>query len=403
MSSDMDSSGVYRLLFGKSLTITSVIVSAVFIVIPAFLLFELPALIPLPTFPVPTIPCDYQAVAGVLFFMAIILRKPWQLLRFPRHNSVPFVIGLTWNARLLHCRKYTKRKMRDCLMFLGVLFSVRYVLVFIFDHHWTVTSLLLPEIPVFLIFGILYVFSNRIVDSIPCSKKEYITHEQHTAGSGIVLNSGITYMSIAGIIASIVAKPVHTVLVRMILYIIRRDAFGTVFLHSAGIVVCSAAALMLPQSVEVIARIVLIAAPVFLVGEHHGTISLSVGKTIDCPYWDFTSRQIVLSGIYFYAIVAAPYVLIFILRQIIHFHSADYVAIINFIISTIALCTVAGRNFFVCAWEKKENNGGLIIWAASVILCSLMPLAGIIFSCLLLGVNGYYIYRSNFTAIRVEG
>jgi hypothetical protein len=402
MKTDPNSSGVFNLLFGKTLTTASVIVSAVIIVIPAFMLFELPALIPLPTFPVPTIPCDYQAVAGVLFFMTIILRKPWQVLRFPRHNSVLFVIGLTWSERMIHCKVFTKRKMLECLLFLGVLFSVRYVLVFIFDHHWTITGLLLPEIPVFMIFGVLYTLSDKIVESIPCSKKEYVTAAHNTISSGIHSEKGGTYLSIARIIASAIPKPVHTIVVRMILYIIRRDALGAMFLHLSAVIICSIAAFVLPQSVEMLVRIVLVAVPVFLFSEHHDAIRGAIEKTIDCPYWNFSSRQIVLAGTVLYGIISMPYLLIFIVRQIVHLNSADFVAIINFFIATIALCTVAGRSFFISAWDKKENAGSLVIWAGSVILCLLMPILGVIFSTLILASNGYYIYKSNFLAIRKD-
>lgn len=396
-------SGVYKLLFGRSPLTGGIAMSAIIFSIAGFMLFELPALIPLRTFPVPTIPCDYQAVAGIVFFMSIILRKPWQILRFPRHNSVPFVIGLTWHDRQELCKTFTKRKMSECLVFLGVFFAVRYILILIFDHDWTITGMLLPEIPVFVLLWLLYSLSDRIVCAIPYSEKEYVVQEKRSSGSAVISKRRITYMSIAKFIVSWISKPVHTVAVRMILYVIRRDAFGTLFLHTAGIILCTVMAVLLPQSVEVLSRIVLIAAPVFLFGEHREQIVASIGKTIDCPCWSFTSRQIMLSGTFLYATVAAPYALIFIIRQIVNRGAVDFAAVVNFFLATAALCTVAGKGFFFSAWEKKDNGGELAIWAASLILCTLMPLLGVAFSAVLLAVNSSSIYRNNFQAQRRDG
>jgi|GEM_PF-2211048 len=397
-----DSPELYRLFFGKKLKIMSVVVSAIIIVIPAFLLFELPALIPLPSFPVPSIPCDYLALAGILFFMVIILRKPWSLLRFPRHNSLPFILGLTWQYRQRSCMSFTKRKMLECLVFLSVFFFIRYGLVFTFDHNWSLIDLVFPEIPVFLLFCILSIFSDHIVRAIPCSKKEYVIHEHHGKEKKYAANYGTMFLSIAHFVAYAIRRPAHTVIVRMILYILRRDMAGTLFLHTAAVIICGVVVVLLPPPVELLVRILLLSVPIFLLNEHQDSIRLSVLKTIDCPYWSFTSRQIIAAGIYLCAIIYVPYALLFAVRQIFFNNAVQTAEIVNFIVSSAALCTVAGRSFYTTAWQKKEQNTSLVMWAGSVILCTLMPLLGIAFSIVLIIVNFIYIQKNNWWVIRTD-
>ena len=225
----MPSALLLKQMFGKQLALVNLISTSILMSILWFSIFELPELIPIPSYQIPTIPCDYQAIAGVLFFMTIILRKPYLLLRHPRLTSWLFVAGITYCQRQLACFYFVKRKMFEAVVFMGAFFFVRYILLFIFDHHITIVGLLIPEVPLFLLLGTLYILSKRIVYSLPFSRKEYLSVKEYSSGRIVNHNMKSGFISFAGIFASGSSKPVHTVIIRMILYVLRKDQWGTLF------------------------------------------------------------------------------------------------------------------------------------------------------------------------------
>lgn len=388
------SPSLYRSLFGKQISFVSIIISAISISIPAFLLFELPPLIPLPSFPVPSIPCDYQAIVGIFFFMVIIMRKPFILLRHPRRLSYVFVAGIIYRQRQLFSMLFTKRKMLECLIFLSVFFIIRYFLLFTFDHHPTLIGLLIPEVPVFLLFGILYLLSDRIICSLPFSKKEIICVQQQSNSLLFKSNKKFTYLTFAKIVAFASEKPVHTMILRMVLYIIRNDSWGVLFLQLASVVIGIVVATFLPWSVELLTRVVLLGAPVFLLGEHREAIVASIVKTIESPSYYFNSKEIMHAGIYVSSFVFIPYILIYFVRQILFIHHFDILAFTDFLLSVIALCLIIGRSFFESGRGGKENGGAIFFFSVPVVMCSLMPIIGIVFSSIMIAVN-IYIFRTN--------
>jgi hypothetical protein len=392
---------LYRSLFGRQISFLSLVISAISISIPSFLLFELPPLIPLPEFPVPSIPGDYQAIVGILFFMIIIMRKPLMLLRHPRQISCVFVAGITYRQRQLFSMFFTKRKMLECLIFLSVFFIVRYFLLFTFDHHLTLIGLLIPEVPVFVLFGILYLLSDRIICSVPFSKKEYLSLQQQSNGLVFKPTANNVFLTFAKMFAFASVKPVHTMILRMVLYILRNDSWGALFLQLAGVVIGIVVATFLPWSVELLARMALLGIPVFLLGEHRVTIVASIVKTIESPSYYFKSKEIIHAGIYVSSFVLIPYILIYFVRQILFIHQFDIVAFTDFLLSVIALCLIIGRSFFESGKGGKDNGGAIFFFCVPVVMCSLMPIIGIVFSSIMIAVNIYKFRTNGTTAFKV--
>lgn len=374
-------------MFGKPIALINLIATSVFISILWFLIFELPELIPIPTYQIPTIPCDYQAIAGVLFFMTIILRKPYMLLRHPRKTTWLFVAGITYRQRQLACLYFVKSKMFECIVFLGAFFFVRYILLFIFDHHITIIGLLIPEVPLFLLLGVLYILSKRIVYSLPFSRKEYLSINDYSSGSIVNHNIKSGFISFARMFASGSKKPVHTVIIRMVIYVLRKDQWGTLFLQLAGIIVSIVVAVLLPWSTELLVRVILLAAPVLLMSEHREAIINSILKLYECPYYYFTSKEIIKAGIYICSLVCIPYVIIYLIRQSAFLSHFDAVAFTSFMLSIIALCLVMGRSFYESGRLGGEKKGLTFSYSFPVIMCSLMPWIGIVFSVILIYSN----------------
>ncbi len=128
----MPSALLLKQMFGKQLALVNLISTSILMSILWFSIFELPELIPIPSYQIPTIPCDYQAIAGVLFFMTIILRKPYLLLRHPRLNLM--VICCRYNllpetaCMFLFCKK---KDVRGRSFYGSVLFCQIYFIVHI--------------------------------------------------------------------------------------------------------------------------------------------------------------------------------------------------------------------------------------------------------------------------------
>ncbi len=112
---------------------------------------------------------------------------------------------------------------------MGAFFFVRYILLFIFDHHITIVGLLIPEVPLFLLLGTLYILSKRIVYSLPFSRKEYLSVKEYSSGRIVNHNMKSGFITFAGIFASGSSKPVHTVIIRMILYVLKGSMGYTLF------------------------------------------------------------------------------------------------------------------------------------------------------------------------------
>ncbi len=379
---------IQKVFLGKPVSFLNIASTAIFFSIVIFLLFELPALIPLPSFPVPTIPGDYFALVGIFFFMTIILRKPFMLLRYPRTNDWAFLTGMTYKQRQIISHWYVKRKLLECLVFICVFLLMRYVLIFVFDKQLSIISLALPEIPLFLFFGVLYYYSSRIVNTIPVSKKEYLTKLKKTSGKLSKKGSYTFLLSFSRLFAFFADKSYKIVIIRMTLYILRKDKWGTLFLHIAAIAICITAASLLPWSTELLVRIVLMAAPVLLLGEHRETIVNSIVKAYECPYYYFSKKNFESAGVYITIVTFIPYLIIYLIRQIAYSNQFEGVAFISQLLSMTALCLVIGKGFYEMGKPGKTNST-VASYAISIILCALMPWIALCFSSLLIIMNIY--------------
>jgi hypothetical protein len=295
---------------------------------------------------------------------------------------------------------FTKRKMLECLVFLSVFFIVRYFLLFTFDHHLTLIGLLIPEVPVFLLFSLLYLLSDRIVCSLPFSRKEYISVQQQSNSLLFRPGANNIVLTFANMFAFASVKPVHTMILRMVLYVLRKDSWGALFLQIASVVIGIVIAIFLPWSVELLTRVALLGAPVLLLGEHRESIVLSVVKTIESPSYYFKSKEIIHAGIYVCSFVFIPYILIYLVRQIMFIHQFDIVAFTDFIFSVIALCLIIGRSFFESGRGGKGNGGAIFFFSVPVVMCSLLPIVGIVFSSIMIAVNVYKFHSSNCTVFK---
>lgn len=379
---------IQKTFFGKPVSFFNLISTASIFSVFLFLLFELPSLIPLPSFPVPTIPGDYFALAGIFFFMTIILRKPFVFLRYPRINDWAFITGMTHKQRQVISFCYVKRKLLECLVFICAFLLVRYVLIFIFDKHLSIISLALPEIPLFLFFGVLYYYSSRIVNTIPVSKSEYLTKLIKTSGKVSKKGAYSFLLSFSRLFALSAPKSYKIAIVRMVLYILRKDKWGTLFLHLAAIAICITVASLIPWSTELLVRIVLLTAPVLLLSEHREAILASIEKAHECPYYYFTKSNIVSAGIYITVAVFIPYLTIYLIRQLVHINQFETVAFLSQFLSMAALCLVIGRGFYEMGKPGKTNNT-MVYYSVTIILCALMPWIALCFSSFLIIMNIY--------------
>jgi hypothetical protein len=281
--------------------------------------------------------------------------------------------------------------MVECLLFLAVLFIVRYVFIFIFDKHITLIGLLLPEIPLFLFFGVLYHFSEKIIYSIPLSKKEDRSSQHQISNKLFKQPSNSPFIRFANIIAAASKKPVHTMIVRIVLYILRKDRWGALFLQIAGMAISIVIALLLPVSIELLTRALLLTAPVLLLSELREAIVGSIEKTFECPYYYFTHKEITQAAVYISSLVTLPYLLIYTVRQVINFHQFDILGFLCFLLSTIALCLVIGKSFLESGTLGKKNGSATFFYSVPIIMCSLMPVIGIVLSSILIVVFGTYL------------
>jgi hypothetical protein len=366
-------------LFGKPVSLMKIVTSSILLVIVLFAVFELHAYLPPSSYPVPTIPCDYFVLAGILFYTIVIHIKPWGLLRYPRMNTIAFISGLTWVKRQQAAAVYTKRKLFESLLFIAIFYTVRYGMIFYVDHTPDIISLIFPEIPSVLAFYLLYLFADKLVGCIPCSKREYMLSLEHaTHGSGILLK-GNWRLRLAIILSKVVPKTLRTMALRIILYIIRCDFFGFTFINSMAVVICGVIVFLLPSSVGLLVRMVLLAAPVVIFGEIRETIFTALQKTIDIPYWSFTPRTLMHTCMFTASILVIPYILLFTVWQL---RAGDGIVSLNSLSYVLSLAAIIGsvsNMYVISAVSRKDQSGAFFAIAGSLLLCSMIPVAKVIF------------------------
>ncbi|HMA64540.1 MAG: hypothetical protein ACM31E_07400, partial [Fibrobacterota bacterium] len=231
MTTDRKLISANEFLFGKPVSLMKLVTSSILLAIILFAVFEYHAYLPPSSYPVPTIPGDYFVLAGILFYTIVIHIKPWGLLRYPRMNNIAFISGLTWEKRQQAAAIYTKRKFFESLLFIAIFYTVRYGMIFYADHTPGLISLLFPEIPSVLAFYMLYLYSDKLVGYIPCSKREYMLSSEHAVHGSGILQKGNWRLHLAGILSAVAPKTLRTMTLRMLLYIIRCDLFGFVFVN----------------------------------------------------------------------------------------------------------------------------------------------------------------------------
>jgi hypothetical protein len=371
-------------LFGKPVSLMKIVTSSIMLVIVLFFIFELHAYLPPSSYPVPTIPCDYFVLAGILFYTIIIHIKPWGLLRYPRMNNIAFISGLTWEMRQKAAAIYTKRKLLESLIFIAFFYTVRYGMIFYVDHKPDLISLIFPEIPSVLAFYLLYLFADKLVGCIPCSKREYMLSTEHmTHGSGFLLK-GNWRLRLAIMLSTIVPETLRTMTMRVILYIIRCDLFGFTFINSMSVIICSVIVFVLPSEVGLLVRIVLLVAPVIIFGEIRETIFTSLQKTIDIPYWSFTPKTLVHTCMFITSILVTPYILLFTVWQL---RAGDGIISQNnlsYLFSLTAIIGSVSNMYVISAVSRKDQSGAFFAIAGSLLLCSMIPVAKVVFPVLVI-------------------
>ncbi len=373
-----------ELLFGKPVSLMKLGTSSILLAIILFTVFEYHAYLPPSSYPVPTIPGDYFVLAGILFYTIVIHIKPWGLLRYPRMNNIAFLSGLTWEKRQAAASLYTKRKFLESLLFIVIFYTVRYALIFYADHTPGVISLLFPEIPSVLAFYMLYRYSDKLVGCIPCSKREYMLSGELAAHSSSILQKGNWRLHLAIIFSNLVPKTLRTMTLRILLYIIRCDLFGFTFINCMAVIICGIIVFMLPSSVGLLVRVVLLVAPVVLFGEIRETFFIVLQKTIDIPYWSFRPKTLMQACTFFTSLLVIPYIVLFTVWQL---RSGDGIisqTSLSFLISLAALIGTASNMYVLSAVSRKDQSGVFFAIAVSLLLCSMIPVAKVVFPVLVI-------------------
>jgi len=401
MTTDNKLISANEFLFGKPVRLMKLVTSSILLVIVLFLIFELHAYLPPSSYPVPTIPCDYFVLAGILFYTIVIHIKPWRLLRYPRMNNIAFISGLTWEMRQKAATVYTKRKLFESLIFIAVFYTIRYGMILYVDRTQDLISLIIPEIPSVLAFYLLYLSADKLVGYIPCSKGEYmLSNERGTHGSGI-LRKGNWRLRLAIILSMAVPKILRTMALRLILYIIRCDLFGFAFINCMAVIICGVIVFLLPSSVGILVRVVLLAAPIVIFGEIRETLFAALQKTIDIPYWFFTPKTLIHTCMFIVSILVIPYIGLFTVWQL---RAGDGLFSQNSLAFLLSLAAVAGtvsNMYVISAISRKDQSGVFFAIAGSLLLCSMIPVAKVVFPVLvIIGNLGRFLQNNTHYVIQ---
>ncbi len=371
-------------LFGKPVSLMKLVSSSILLAIILFAIFEYHGYFPYSSYPVPAIPGDYFVLAGILFYTIVIHIKPWGLLRYPRMNNVAFLSGLTWKKRQAAASLYTKRKFFESLLFITIFYTVRYALIFYVDHTPAMISLLFPEIPTVLAFYILYRYSDKLVGCIQFSKREYMLSSEQAAHGSSILRKGNWRLRLAMMLSYLAPKSLRTMTLRILLYIIRCDLFGFTFINTMAVIICSIIVFLLPSGVGLLVRVVLLVAPVVLFGEIRETFFAVLQKTIDIPYWSFRPKTLMHTCTFFTTLLVIPYIILFIVWQL---RSGDGIISQNslsFLVSLAALIGTVSNMYVISAISRKDQSGAFFSIAVSLLLCSMIPVAKVVFPVLVI-------------------
>jgi hypothetical protein len=381
-------------LFGKPVSLMKIVTSSILLAVILFAVFEYHAYLPPSSYPVPAIPGDYFVLAGILFYTIVVHIKPWGLLRYPRLNNIAFISGLTWENRQRAAITYTKRKFFESLLFITIFYIVRYGMIFYADHTPGIISLLFPEIPSVLAFYMLYHYADKLIRYIPCSKREYMLSGEQTAHGSSILLKGNWRLHLAGILSSVAPGRLRTMTLRLILYIIRSDLFGFVFVNSMAIVICSIIVLLLPSSVGLLVRIVLLVAPVIIFGEIRETVFTALQKSIDIPFWSFKPKLLMHTCMFNTSLLLIPYILLFTVWQL---RAGDGVFSQNslaYLLSLAALIGTVSNMYVISAVSRKDQSGAFFAIAGSLLLCSMIPVAKVVFPVLVVLGSTVVFYKT---------
>jgi hypothetical protein len=376
---------LFQSLFGKSGTISSAIRMAILMAPLWFVVFDSPWQKKLGIDTIPPIPADYQIAIGILGFLLILLKTPYEMLRHPRRTTWNFVIGLTFTQRLESCSCFIKKKVAEFLAFGITFFVVRNILIFVIKKKIDTFDIFLPEIPVLLILGVMYYYSKSIVSWVKPSKKEYLDKAPVVHGKIQGISSAkLRTLLLARKLAFLSKGNVHTVTMRIFMYIFRKDLPGTVFIQIAGILICTVIAFLLPPSVELLARIALLVAPLILLGEMRETIIVSVSRLFVCPYYYFTNKESVKGLLYICMLQFIPYIFLYCFRQFVVGADLPVIAIVNFIFTALAISIIMSNGFMQAGAKTKGNGASIFFFAAPLLLTTLIPVIGILLAVTLI-------------------
>lgn len=381
-------------LFGKPVSLMKIVSSSILLAIMLFAIFEYHGFFPRSSYPIPAIPGDYFVLGGILFYTIVVHIKPWGLLRYPRINNIAFISGLTWEKRQAAASLYTKRKFFESLLFIAVFYTVRYALIFYMDHTPALISLLFPEIPSLLAFYCLYRYADKLVRWIPCSKREYMLSNEHASQGNSILQKGNWRLRLAVMLSSIAPKTLRTMTLRILLYVIRCDLFGFTFINSMAIIICGVIVFLLPSSVELLVRVVLLLAPVVIFGEIRETVFTALQKTIEIPFWSFKTRTMIQTCMFSTSLLVIPYIVLFTVWQI---RSGDGIVSQNSCSFLLVLAAIVGsvsNMFVISAVSRKDQSGAFFAIAGSLLLCSMIPVAKVIFPVLVILGSTLVFYKS---------
>jgi hypothetical protein len=386
--------GANEFLFGKPVNLMKLVTSSILLAIILFTVFEYHAYLPPSSYPVPTIPGDYFVLAGILFYTIVVHIKPWGLLRFPRMNNIAFISGLTWEKRQQAATVYTKRKFFESLLFIAIFYTVRYGMIFYADHSPGLFSLLFPEIPSVLAFYCLYLFADKLVRCIPCSKREYMLSSEHVAHSSGILLKGNWRLRLAGILSSVAPKTLRIMSLRIILYIIRCDLFGFAFINTMAVIICGIIVFLLPSSVGLLVRMVLLTAPVVIFVEIRETIFTALQKTIDIPYWSFKPKTHMHTCMFNTSLLVIPYIVLFTVWQVRAGDGFFSQNSISYLLSIAAVIGSVSNMYVISAVSRKDQSGAYFAIAGSLLLCSMIPVAKVVFPVLVIIGSTVVFYKT---------
>jgi len=271
-------------------------------------------------------------------------------------------------------------------------------LIFHADHSPGLISLLFPEIPSVLAFYMLYRYSDKLVGCIPCSKREYMLSSEQTAHGSSILQKGNWRLHLAVILSYLVPKNLRTMTLRILLYIIRCDLFGFAFVNTMAVIICGIIVFLLPSSVGLLVRVVLLVAPVVLLGEIRETFFTALQKTIDIPYWSFRPKTLMHTCTFFIALLVIPYIVLFTVWQL---RSGDGIISPNslsFLVSLAALIGTASNMYVISAVSRKDQSGVFFAIAVSLLLCSMIPVAKVVFPILVI-IGSVVVYNKTIRTL----